>query len=158
MVHSQRVRSFCKGGGKTQRWGRIAKRWGENAKVGYYRKEKLMEVVKDRGYQTQRAVADAIAPVFGITRRVAMNKIKSGKFTKEECEVIGSIFEMTMKEYYDVFMFGLFQEDREGHYRCKVDDIYRHLHPQPMTVSPVERARMMRERLSEEIEEIEFDE
>lgn len=141
-----------------QRWGRIAKRWGENAKVGYYRKEKLMEVVKDRGYQTQRAVADAIAPVFGITRRVAMNKISSGKFTKEECEVIGSIFEMTMKEYYDVFMFGLFQEDREGHYRCKVDDIYRHLHPQPSVVSPVERSRRMRERLAEEIQEIEYEE
>ena len=126
--------------------------------MGYYRKEKLMEVVKDRGYQTQRAVADAIAPVFGITRRVAMNKIKSGKFTKEECEVIGSIFEMTMKEYYDVFMFGLFQEDREGHYRCKVDDIYLHLHPQPSVVSPVERSRIMRERLAEEIQEIEYEE
>lgn len=126
--------------------------------MGYYRKEKLMEVVKDRGYQTQRAVADAIAPVFGIGRKTAMNKISYGKFTKEECEVIGSIFEMTMKEFYDVFMFGLFQEDREGHYRCKVDDIYRHLHPQPSVVSPVERSRIMRERLAEEIQELEYDE
>ena len=118
--------------------------------MGYYRKEKLMEVVKDRGYQTQRAVAYAIAPVLGVSRSVAMSKIRSGKFTKEECEVIGSIFDMTMKEYYEVFMFGLFQEDKDGHYRCKVDDTYSHLHPQI--------ARVMRERLTEEIEEIKFDE
>ncbi len=31
-VHLQRVRSFCKGGGKTQRWGENAKTWGTIAK------------------------------------------------------------------------------------------------------------------------------
>lgn len=130
--------------------GHFAKVGAKRKDMGYYRKEKLMEVVKDRGYQSQRAVAYAIAPVLGVSRSVAMSKIRSGKFTKEECEVIGSIFEMTMKEYYEVFMFGLFQEDKDGHYRCKVDDTYGHLHPQI--------ARVMRERLTEEIEEIKFDE
>lgn len=145
------MRSFCKGGGKTQRWG-------ENAKVGYYRKEKLMEVVKDRGYQTQRAVADAIAPVFGVSRLTAMNKISSGKLTKEECEVIGSIFEMTMKEFYDVFMFGLFQVDNEGHYRCHVDNHYMHLHPIPTKKSPQSLMADKITEVLESIDEIEYNE
>lgn len=152
------------------RWGASAKgavilqRWGQNAKVGskrkdmgLYRKEKLMEVVKDRGYETQRAVADAIAPIFKVSRTTAMNKISNGKFTKEECEVIGSMFEMTMKEYYDVFMYGLFQEDREGHYRCHIEEPYLHLHPIPMNMSPLEHARAKWGEIVDEINEIEYD-
>lgn len=117
-----------------------------------------MEVVKDRGYQTQRAVADAIAPVFGVSRLTAMNKISSGKFTKEECEVIGSIFGMTMKEFYDVFMFGLFQVDNEGHYRCHVDNHYMHLHPIPTKKSPQSLMADKITEVLESIDEIEYNE
>ena len=114
-----------------------------------------MEVVKDRGYQTQRAVADAIAPVFGVSRKVALNKISYGKQTKEEGEGIGSIFEMTMKEFYDVFMFGLFQVDNAGHYRCHIDEPYLYLHPQlyQSTPSPADRSAQKRKELVEEIQE-----
>ena len=144
--------SFCKGGVESQRTG------GVKTQIGFFDKSKLEKVALTRGYYNLRAIADGLVPVFELSSKKIQNKLNSGRLTKEECEVIGAFFEMTMKEYYDVVMFGLFQEDREGHYRCKVDDIYRHLHPQPSVVSPVERSRIMRERLAEEIQELEYEE
>ena len=121
----------------------------------YYSKETLMLVAGDRGYTTIRAVADALVPIFGQTSKVMQNKIKSGRFTKEECEVIGSFFEMTLKEYYDVFMHGLFVEDEFGRYVCYVDEPYLHLHPAKDGRNPKDYVRRKREHLLKEIENME---
>lgn len=95
----------------------------------YYDKEKMLMVARDRGYTTVKAIGDALMQYFGTSSKVVQNRISSGNLSKEECEVIGSYFQMTMKEYYDVFMNGLFQENDEGHYICYVEEPYLHLHP-----------------------------
>lgn len=95
--------------------------------MGFYSLDKLMEVARHRGYVTVDAVVTALAPIFGLTKRRMKPRLERGKLTKEECEVIGSYFEMTMKEYYDVFMKGLFVEDQEGHYICHIDNLEQHI-------------------------------
>ena len=120
----------------------------------FYDKKKLLNAAKDRGYVTERAVALALAPIFNITPRVMESKISQGRFSKEECEVIGSFFEMTMKEYYDIFMSGLFIEDREGHYVCHVDDLKQHIKPPTAKVSPQRNRQVRIERILEDLEEI----
>ena len=125
--------------------------------MSLYRKDKLMEVVKDRGYVTQRAVADALVPIFGQSRVAIERKLRSGNLSKEECEVIGSLFQMTMKEYYDVFMHGLFQEDADGHYRCYIADMRRHVHPNPHFVPKVNVRKQKAAEIVDEIQRIEYD-
>ena len=153
--------SFCKGGGKTQRgskrkgWGQIAK--GVETQMAFFDKEKLMKVAYDRGYYNLRAVGDALAPVFETTSRRMQNKIDKGKLNKEECEVIGSFFEMTMKEYYDVFMNGLFRIDSLGRYICHIDNMKEHMNPpESEEEKPQKRKRMTKrqqvEALLEEIQ------
>lgn len=95
--------------------------------MSFYTIDKLMEVARHRGYVTVDAVASALAETFGMTKRRMKNRLMRGNFTKEECEVIGSYFEMTMKEYYDTFMRGLFVEDQEGHYICHIDNPEQHI-------------------------------
>lgn len=132
----------------------------------FYSRDRLMLVARHRGYMTQKAVADGIAPIFGLTSATVSNKLSSGNLTKEECEVIGSYFEMSMKEYYDVFMNGLFIEDQEGHYVCHVENPYVHLHPEHvkrkqersarLTVNPAHEKKMQKtaEDILKELENI----
>ena len=117
-----------------------------------------MEVVKDRGYQTQKSVEMAIAKDLQMKKSAVKSKMLKGTFTKEECECIGSLFEMTMKEYYQVFMDGLFVEDDEGHYKCHIDNHFLHTHPQPSTKSPQATKRDSIERSLERIRELEYNE
>lgn len=116
----------------------------------FYDKEKMMKVARDRGYTSLRSIGDALKDSFGVSSKSVQNRISSGNLTKEECEVIGSYFGMTMKEYYDIFMNGLFIEDSEGHYVCYVDDPFRHLHP----ISTKPRPKTRREKVSEILAEI----
>ena len=97
--------------------------------MAFFDKDKLMKVAYDRGYYNLRAVGDGLAPVFETTSKRMQNKLERGKLTKEECEVIGSFFEMTMKEYYDVFMNGLFKIDSLGRYICHIDNMKEHMNP-----------------------------
>ena len=60
----------------------------------------------------------------------------------------------TMKEYYDIFMSGLFIEDREGHYVCHVDDLKQHIKPPTARVSPQRNRQVRIERILEDLEEI----
>lgn len=128
---------------------------GVKTQMSLFSKSKLMEVAKERGYVSDNAVCFALSPVLGVSKRVVHGKLRKGSLTKEECEVIGSFFEMTMKEYYDVFMSGLFQEDSDGHYVCHIENPYVHLHSEPSKSSPQRNRQRMQERILEEIEEIE---
>ena len=95
----------------------------------FYSKEKLMIVASARGYMSLRTLGDALAPAFGVSGRSVQTKLSLGNLTLSECEVIGSHLEMSMKEYYDVFMNGLFSEDSQGHYIAKVkEEPYMWLH------------------------------
>lgn len=122
---------------------------GVKTQMRFYSKDKLMKVAVDRGYRTTKSIGDALSKMFGLSSKSVQNKIGNGNFTKEECEVVGSFFDMTMKEYYDVFMNGLFVEDQEGHYICKVDEPYLHLHP-----GTRQRRNVRQERVDQILEEI----
>lgn len=97
--------------------------------MGFFDKDKLLKVALSRGYYNMRAVSDGLAKVFETTSKRMQNKLNGGKLTKEECEIIGSFFEMTMKEYYDVFMYGLFQPNVVGQYVCHIENVKEHMNP-----------------------------
>ena len=126
--------------------------------MSFYSKSKLMEVVKDRGYTTTKAVAMALAPIFGVGTGTMKSKLRYGKFTIEECEVIGAFFDMTMKEYYQVFMEGLFQEDADGHYKAHIDNYVLHLKPDLAKMSPQRRHQLNIEKAIDQIKELEYEE
>lgn len=119
----------------------------------FYDKDKLLHVALDRGYRSLDSIAKALSHVFDLTPKTVKNRLSNGNLSKEECEVIGSFFEMTMKEYYDVFMFGLFRENDQGRYICKVDEPYLHLHPQVSASRQPKRNRA--ESILEELDKIE---
>lgn len=84
--------------------------------------DKLMSVARDRGYFTEIGIASIISEALNITITSANALIKTGKLSWGQCMVIGAVFEMTPKEFCDVFMSGYFQEVADGVYRAKVDD------------------------------------
>ena len=114
--------------------------------MSFYRKDKLLQVAGDRGYTTIRAIAAKLAPLFGVTREWVERKLKNGDLSAGECEVIGAYFEMTMREYYDVFMNGLFRVDEEGHWVAHIDSPYLHLHPPKEQKKPTRASRKGKER------------
>lgn len=95
----------------------------------YYSSAKLMEVAKHRGYHNARTVAYSISQDTGLSMHSLENKISTGHFSREEMIVIASYFEMTPKEFCDVFLYGLFAENDLGHYIAHVDSPYAVLHP-----------------------------
>lgn len=85
--------------------------------------ETLMSVARDRGFFTEMAVTATIAENLKTTIHGASALLKSGKLSWGQCMVIGAVFEMTPKEFCDVFMSGYFVEVADGVFRAKVDDI-----------------------------------
>lgn len=126
--------------------------------MSFFDKTKLLEVANSRGYYNIRAVCDGLAPLFETTSKRMQNKLERGKLSKEECEVIGSFFEMTMKEYYDVFMNGLFQVNRMGRYICHIDHLKEHMHPpepeEPPKRKPPKRKQQVIEDIMRQLDEI----
>lgn len=115
------------------RWGIFAMERGANAKVGskrkggenakmavrtqrYYSSEKLTEVTKHRGYYTAKAVAQILSQNTGLSVSTWVSKISTGHFSREEMVYVAAYFEMTPKEFCDVFLHGLFNEDSLGHF------------------------------------------
>lgn len=90
--------------------------------MSYFSKDILMSVANSRGYLTERATAFGISTALGIKQNVAKQKLRSGRFTLEESMVIGSYFEMTPKEFCDVFLNGLFEENSVGVFICTVEN------------------------------------
>ena len=141
-----------KGGVKSQRKG------GVETQMGFFRKSVLEKVALSRGYYNMRAISDGLAPVFETTSKRMQGKLERGQLTKEECEVIGAYFEMTMKEYYEVFMDGLFQPDVMGHYRCHIENMKEHMNPPEDEEKPKKqdkRRRRKEQLLAEIMDEIE---
>lgn len=84
--------------------------------------EKLMSVARDRGYFTDIGIASIIAEALNITISSANSLIRTGKLSWGQCMIIGAVFEMTPKEFCDIFMSGYFKEVADGVYRAQVDD------------------------------------
>ena len=84
--------------------------------------DKLKAVAHDRGFFTDIGIASIIAEALNITITSANTLIKSGKLSWGQCMVIGAVFEMTPKEFCDIFMSGYFREIADGVYKAHVDD------------------------------------
>ena len=123
--------------------------------MSFFRKDKLLQVAGDRGYTTIRAIEAKLAPLFGVTQEWVERKLKNGDLSAGECEVIGAYFEMTMREYYDVFLNGLFRENDEGHWVAHIDSPYLHLHPPKEQKKPTKARRKGKERTETILKDIE---
>lgn len=84
--------------------------------------ERLMMVARDRGYFTETAVIAAVSDALNITITGANRLMQSGKLSWGQCMVIGALFEMTPKEFCDIFMSGYFVEVADGVFRAHVED------------------------------------
>ena len=151
-MESQRWGHFAKVGAKRKGGVKSQRKGGVETQMGFFDKSALEKVALSRGYYNMRAIADGLAPVFETTSKRMQNKLERGQLTKEECEVIGAYFEMTMKEYYEVFMDGLFQPDVMGHYRCHIENMKEHMEP-PEPEEP-KKNRGRRKTRQEMIEEV----
>lgn len=116
----------------------------------YYSHEKLIEVTKHRGYYNIKSVAIAISQNTGLSVTTITNKIHSGHFSREEMIVIASYFEMTPKEFCDVFLNGLFNENSLGHYIAHIDSAYAVLHP-PKEKSAWQKQKEKKQKEREEL-------
>lgn len=85
--------------------------------------EKLMAVARDRGFFTDVAVIATIAQTLNISVSGTEKLIRSGKLSWSQCIIIGALFEMTPKEFCDVFLSGYFKEVADGVFKAHVDDI-----------------------------------
>ena len=83
-------------------------------------KQKFLQVCGDRGYTHERTVVYAVAEELGLARATVQQMLSSGRMRWEQILVIGAMFEMTPKEFADVFLSGFFVETEQGHYRCAI--------------------------------------
>lgn len=120
----------------------------------YYSSEKLIEVTKHRGYYNTHAVAVGLSQNMGLSVSTLQNKISSGHFSREEMIVIAAFFEMSAKEFCDVFLNGLFNENELGHYIAHIDSAYAVLHPQTGGKKKSKGKKSREEMLEEIVEQI----
>lgn len=102
-------------------------------KLPWFNRQTLELVMKDRGYFTHRAMVDKLARSLYKQNRNIERMLSTGAFTWEEILVIGHTFEMTAKEFSDTFLSGYFQEDREGHFKCHLDNPDEYVKSKPKT-------------------------
>lgn len=94
-----------------------------------YEPDTLMKVAKSRGYYSKRSVVESLHKVLGIGKSTIYRKVKGDvPFNLSECCVIASTYEMTPREFCEVFLSGLFIEDSTGRYTAYVGDPGRFLH------------------------------
>lgn len=85
--------------------------------------DKLKKVAEDRGYFTEAATIVVLSETLDLTAVSARMLLNNGKFTWSQCLAIGAVFEMTPKEFCDVFLNGYFNEVTDGVYKAHIDDI-----------------------------------
>lgn len=83
---------------------------------------KLQIIAKDKGYFTDIAVTAAVSDALNISIGTTKKLLSNGKFTWGQCIVIGSLFEMTPKEFCDCFLCGYFKEVADGVFHAYVED------------------------------------
>lgn len=87
-------------------------------------KEKFLLVAKDRGYRTEEAVTYAVKEELDVNYEKAKVMVNGGRFTWGQVMLLGAKFEMTPKEFCDIFMAGYFLEEY-GEYRASYKNIDR---------------------------------
>lgn len=104
---------------KAVKWDKMIERSGINLS---WDKDKFMLVAKDRGYQTYDAILLAVQNELNLDRSRADNLIRKGKYTWGQVLCMGALFEMTPKEFCDIFLSGYFVE-YYGEYRASYANI-----------------------------------
>lgn len=90
--------------------------------IVYWDVDKLRQIAKDKGYYTEVALMAAIADTLNLTIASTRGLIESGKLSWGQCIILGSLFQMTPKEFCDVFLSGYFKEMADGVYRAYVEN------------------------------------
>lgn len=105
-------------------------------------KKKFLQVCADRGYTHERTVVYAVAEQLNLARSTTQELLSTGRMRWEQILVIGAFFEMTPKEFCDVFLSGFFEETEQGHYRCSLEHKDWVLNPPKIRENPVEKKKL----------------
>lgn len=93
-------------------------------------------IARDRGYYSDESLAAIISETLDCTLIFAKRLIKTGRISFNQCLVLGSLFEMTPKEFCDAFLGGYFKEVGEsGVFRAYVED------PKALLTKPKQQRR-----------------
>lgn len=85
-------------------------------------KEKFLLIARDRGYQTESAIIQAVGEAINLDRVRSRLVIENGRFTWGQVLCLGAMLQMTPKEFCDTFLSGYFTESF-GEYRADYDNI-----------------------------------
>lgn len=79
-------------------------------------------VCRDRGYQSDSSVALKLSEELGYSTKTIKEMLRTGRMTWGQVLVIGSVFEMTPREFCDSFLYGYFQPRGSDAYRANVEN------------------------------------
>ena len=85
-------------------------------------RKRLDTIARTRGFRTKEGVDYVVANELGITMRSATRIVNNGKMTWGQCILIGAMFEMTPKEFCDVFMYNYFKETPNGDFVAQISE------------------------------------
>lgn len=85
--------------------------------------ERLKHLARDRGYFTDAALVAAVGEALDISMLATSRLLNSGKFSWGQCVAIAGFFEMTPKEFCDIFLHGVFKETGDGVYKAQIGDV-----------------------------------
>lgn len=87
-----------------------------------YSSKTLELVAADRGYSRQ-ALVKKLSLYLNRSATVINAKIGSGNWTLDDIMIVGTLLEMTPKEFYETFLNGLFQENNIGIFKCSYEGV-----------------------------------
>ena len=112
-----------------------------------YDYERLAKVAASRGYETESEIIHVLSKLFGISYRAAWSRFYDEVWVRfDESFAVASYFKMTPKEYADVFLADLFQEDDEGRFVCHVDNEMMAHRKERVSLASSERAKRYSEK------------
>ena len=85
-------------------------------------REKFLLIARDRGYQTESAIIQAVGDAINLDRARSRLVIENGRFTWGQVLCLGAMLQMTPKEFCDTFLSDYFTESF-GEYRADYDNI-----------------------------------
>lgn len=114
---------------------KVEQRLNKVVPISEWSVEKFRLVARDRGFQTEQALVYAVSKQLACSLRAARLLIQTGRFSWGQVLALGSMLEMTPKEFCDVFLYGYFKESEVGTFRAYVEDVSPLLQP-PIKILP----------------------
>lgn len=97
-------------------------------------KKTFMLVAADRGYPSELSVIYAVAKKFNLAGSTVREMFSTGRISVERMLILGTMFEMTPREFCGCFLNNYFREDEQGHFVATLDNEELMLNPLPRTV------------------------